>query len=366
MADLYPNRRRFAVHSAIFTSLAAMHNSHEERTQRAQWNESCNVTRAGNGAVTRRRECNALRRAAASCNRQRAGSSAVTMRSLCRASPSGMAVPRRALPPGLAIERAMVGEPARRAVAKLSIHCRDRPLRVCPAVSRCQHTIHRRESTLTGVTGQRKTAPSVRSYLEWKNFRETTLILRSPDSSEIRKGIQEKTENTTKKGGRVGRRTVLKCCLFSPMGAFQLNCKLKRIFYSSGSGAECRVVLRDARTPKSRFTGGHLDRNLPRRRAEKTFLRQLQREGSSEIAGDDGYILKVSIPPKLCRDISGVKGDCRGVKGGRPADVVKHGKTGKRTWHRDASENRKNPTDVGKLFRNFSAQRELIPRSVLF
>jgi len=28
---------------------------------------------------------------------------------------------------------------------------------------------------------------------------------------------------------------VLECCLFSPMGAFQLNCKLKRIFYSSAS-----------------------------------------------------------------------------------------------------------------------------------
>lgn len=45
--------------------------------------------------------------------------------------------------------------------------------------------------------------------------------------------VQEKTENSTKKS-RVGR-TVLECCLFSPMGAFQLNCKLKRIFYSSAS-----------------------------------------------------------------------------------------------------------------------------------
>lgn len=46
---------------------------------------------------------------------------------------------------------------------------------------------------------------------------------------------KKRRKTGTKRGGtRQGR--VLEHCLLSPTGAFQLNCKLKRIFYSSASG----------------------------------------------------------------------------------------------------------------------------------
>lgn len=57
--------------------------------------------------------------------------------------------------------------------------------------------------------------------------------IRSTDSSETR-------ENTRKDGkqapGEGTARGALERCLLCPTGAFQLNCKLKRIFYSSASG----------------------------------------------------------------------------------------------------------------------------------
>lgn len=63
--------------------------------------------------------------------------------------------------------------------------------------------------------------------------------------------VQEKTENNTKER-RVGR-TTLECCLFSPMGAFQLNCKLKRIFYSSAS--ESAGISRESKGQRRGWRG---------------------------------------------------------------------------------------------------------------
>lgn len=55
------------------------------------------------------------------------------------------------------------------------------------------------------------------------------------DPSEKYERVQEKPENS-KKGEKDRERAVLERCLLSPTGTFQLNCKLKRIFYSSASG----------------------------------------------------------------------------------------------------------------------------------